>query len=996
MLSKSIDQLGRETNFTYDAMWNLARIVLPDGSKTTYLYDEYNRLGRIRNVNGDIVRYTYDANGNRIAVEDEEGNKTSLCYDALKRLTEVKCADGTKINYEYNCDGQVTKIWDSTGNYVCMIYNDGEQLVREYNQAGESRDYTYTKLGKVETIKNETGLITQYVYEMGGLLKEVIYPDGNKACYEYDANGNIKEYIDIGGLRKQYVYDSLNQMTDIIDSEGFKKHYCYDSIGNVISETDEKGNKTAYEYSLTGKLIKVTDACGNRTEYQYDLQDELIEVRRYGTSEVEGSNEDANCQITTYERNFMGEVTKITDSMGQSEILSYDKRGRLIKKIDREGYLTRYGYDVKGDLQHIQYEDGREVKLSYDALHQLKEVEDWLGITKIETDARGNVTRITGPEGESITYTYTPSGQRKSMVYPDNAKIEYEYDRFGKITALIQNDKVITYGYNTSGRLCKKNYPNGMETTYSYTARGQIENLVHTDSQGVLDRYTFRYDECGNKISVEKERRGLDAESGFYQYSYDALGRIEQVIKDGTPLRSYTYDAFGNRKSFVEGERLTSYVYNDLNQLISKKDMQGETLYQYDRRGNLCRVLENNKVKDEYTYGAINRLEQMTNFQGQTACYIYNGLGYRVGKELQNGTLSSTDRIRYVLDFTRSYDNLLQKKEENHIQNYFWDMGMAVLSSEEQEKEAYYLLDDLGSPIRLMSYKGGLIDSYEYDEFGRDIYGNQADKQPFGFTGYQYDRISKLYFAQAREYDSSIGRFYAADPYKGIQSNADTLNAYLYCINNPLIYIDPWGFAPAWLEGIWVHMQIERELITNRYGCANATSNVRIPGAGLGPTGLGIADLVVYKRGYVEIYEIKPWTWSTGYLNGLANDQLNRYIDNYPITYKVNAEFGRDCFVESIPYWKDKTRTLTYWSDGDGLIYYFLSPKPEPDPKPVPAPAPVPVPEKKTDFNPVIIGACTLAAIYTIATLAEDLFTGGAGIADDFTIPLVWSWALAL
>lgn len=77
------------------------------------------------------------------------------------------------------------------------------------------------------------------------------------------------------------------------------------------------------------------------------------------------------------------------------------------------------------------------------------------------------------------------------------------------------------------------------------------------------------------------------------------------------------------------------------------------------------------------------------------------------------------------------------------------------------------------------------------------------------------------------------------------------------------------------------------------------------------------------------------------------------------------------------------------------MIYYFLSPKPEPNPKPVPAPVSVPVPEKKTDFNPIIIGACTLAGIYTIATLAEDLFTGGAGVADDVTIPLVWPWALA-
>lgn len=831
--------------------------------------------------------------------------------------------------------------------------------------------------------------------EWGGQLKEVIYPDGNKECYEYDANGNITEYTDIRGFRKQYVYDSLNQMTDIIDSEGFKKHYCYDSIGNVISETDERGNKTIYEYSLTGKLIKVTDACGNKTEYQYDIRDELVEVRRYGTSMVQEIGTDVNCQITTYERNLMGQVTKITDSMGQSEILSYDKRGRLIKKIDREGYLTKYGYDVKGDLQHIQYEDGREVKLSYDALHQLQEVEDWLGITKIETDVRGNVNRITGPKGESIIYTYTPDGQRKSMTYPDNTKVEYEYDRFGKITALIRNDKAITYGYDASGLLCKKNYPNGMETNYSYTARGQIENIVHADSQGVLDQYTFQYDECGNKISIEKKRRGLDDESGFYQYSYDALGRLEQVIKDGTLLRNYTYDAFGNRTSLVENKSLTSYVYNDLNQLISKRDTQGEISYQYDRRGNLCRVLENDTVRDEYTYGAINRLEQMTNFKGQTARYIYNGLGYRVGKELQNDTLHSTDKIKYVLDFTRSYDNLLQKTEGNHIQNYFWDMGMAVLSGEEQDNEAFYLLDDLGSPIRLMKYTGDLIDSYGYDEFGRDIYGNQADKQPFGFTGYQYDQISELYFAQAREYDSSIGRFHAADPYKGIQSNADTLNAYLYCINNPLIYIDPWGFAPAWLEGIWVHMQIERELRTNRYGCANSASNVRIPGAGLGPTGLGIADLVVFKQHYVQIYEIKPWTWSTGYLNGLANDQLNRYIQNYKPNFNVTARRGNDRFRYTVPYWKDETRTLTYWTNGDGLIYYSLSPKPEPEPKPVTVQEPVTVPEKKADFNPLVIGTCTLATLYSIGTIAEDILTGGAGVADDISIPLVWSWALS-
>jgi len=62
---------------------------------------------------------------------------------------------------------------------------------------------------------------------------------------------------------------------------------------------------------------------------------------------------------------------------------------------------------------------------------------------------------------------------------------------------------------------------------------------------------------------------------------------------------------------------------------------------------------------------------------------------------------------------------------------------------------------------------------------------------PFGFTGYQVDDISGMYYAQARYYSPTSGRFMAEDPIK------DQLNWYGYCEANPLTFVDPTGFAAS-------------------------------------------------------------------------------------------------------------------------------------------------------------------------------------------------------
>lgn len=109
----------------------------------------------------------------------------------------------------------------------------------------------------------------------------------------------------------------------------------------------------------------------------------------------------------------------------------------------------------------------------------------------------------------------------------------------------------------------------------------------------------------------------------------------------------------------------------------------------------------------------------------------------------------------------------------------------------------YYIKDELGSPIRLAASDGGLTESYGYDEFGQDLYGNQGKVQSFGYTGYQRDRIAGTYYANAREYRTEQGRFAAVDVMKGFMSAPMTLNEYGYCWNQPLNLVDINGREPS-------------------------------------------------------------------------------------------------------------------------------------------------------------------------------------------------------
>ena len=278
----------------------------------------------------------------------------------------------------------------------------------------------------------------------------------------------------------------------------------------------------------------------------------------------------------------------------------------------------------------------------------------------------------------------------------------------------------------------------------------------------------------------------------------------------------YGYDAFGNRILKEEGTTRTTYRHNALNQLIAENREGMEKSYGYDRRGNLTRIIENGQTTHQYVYGTLNRLEMAVDQAGKAARYAYNGLGHRVGK--QEGSIrkeqldqlnpqnridvgiGNISQIRYTIDLTKQYHNLLMREEEQRTQTYFWDGNVTFY--EENGRQSYYLQDELGSPLRIEDELGATKESYGYGAFGEDLYGNQGEMQPFGYTGYQMDSIAGTYFAQAREYQPDLGRFIAQDKEKGVNVHPLSFDLYLYCIQNPLKFIDLNG-KRAETRNIW-------------------------------------------------------------------------------------------------------------------------------------------------------------------------------------------------
>ena len=753
-VSAYVDKDGSRTEYYYNEMWQIDQIKDPTGAKTLCLYDAEGNLTNITDASYSTIRYSYDSCGNITKVRDQEGYVTKYTYDKMNRMTSAVMADGSTEYYEYDAFGNETKFIDALGSEWINEYDLAGQKIKSINPTGVDTVYTYDLRGNLIE-ERSAGKSIRYSYDAAGRLTEIIDAAGVATSFSYDNNGNLLSRK-VGDVEKSFEYDSMNRVTKEFIAGALTASYTYDAAGNISS---------------------VTDGLGNQTKY----------IRTKG-----------------------GDIAAVIDPLGNVESYEYDRKGHIKAKTDMDGNRTKITRTHLGDISRITYGDGEDIEYSYNALGQLKAIKDSLGLTKIDRDILGRERSITDHKGRSISYEYDDAGNRTGIRYANGKNVRYIYDDRGLLTGIetvapkmepasVKATTTVSFSYDSYGRIVSKAV-GPAETAYTYDKSGYLASLINKKNGTVLDSYEYSYDQAGNLVASSQKREGMPEATGSYEYGYDEIGRLNGVTKDGSPLRSYTYDAFGNRTILDEAGAKTEYLYNKANQLMRADTPQGTTIFEYDKRGNAIHKSTEGASKTvsvSYTYGANNRLIQaVKNADGEslTARYAYNGLGMRVSRTTDAGS------IDYVLDQTKMYNNLLESIQVDDLgsmespsksEDFTW-LGNELVMADETP----ILSDRLGTPERGI---GAYEHSFGYDEFGVPDIANMSEETkiqgvtgelPLGFTGYMRDDISDTLFAQAREYMPEIGRFMGRDILKGRVEQARSLNEYAYCHNDPVGFVD--------------------------------------------------------------------------------------------------------------------------------------------------------------------------------------------------------------
>lgn len=98
----------------------------------------------------------------------------------------------------------------------------------------------------------------------------------------------------------------------------------------------------------------------------------------------------------------------------------------------------------------------------------------------------------------------------------------------------------------------------------------------------------------------------------------------------------------------------------------------------------------------------------------------------------------------------------------------------------------HYIINGQGDVSMLLNSDGNAVASYAFDAYGNQLSGGTVEN-PFGYRGEYADAESGLIYLRARMYDPVTGRFLTEDPAH------DGDNWYVYCSNNPIVFVDPSG-----------------------------------------------------------------------------------------------------------------------------------------------------------------------------------------------------------
>ena len=573
-----------------------------------------------------------------------------------------------------------------------------------------------------------------------------------------------------GVLATTMAYNGLT--TTIIDANDKKKQETRDYLGRLIRVVEDPGGlnyTTAYDYNAAGNLLHVTDHAAHLTTINYDTLGRKINM----------IDPDMGYWVYTYDAN--GNLRTQTDAKGQVISFEYDAVNRLTTKTYSTGDPTvTYSYDNpqvvngKGKLYSVATSKATTTYGNFDAMGR----------------ARTTTRTIAGDQARITSFTFDLSGKPLTTTYPDGYTVTNSYyPGTGLLHTVTGSGGTVfaTYsGHSASGQIGLMDHANGTGTAYTYDAlSGRLQAIVTEDATGLpandIQRKTYTYTKAGNVDGIEDQKRSI-----VYRYTYDALHRLRtETNTGGLPANNYTYDAIGNITSRSMGTDSFTYAYGPSGGPHAVKEIRVNGTphaFMYDDNGNMTfgRDLENpaRVATRTITYNADNMPTRIVHSANGTTDLVYDGAGGRVKKT------SGASTTYYIGGHFEVIDGIATK--------YIF-AGNTRVAMMKAGQTLYFHQDHLGSSSAMSNSAGQLVETTEHQPYGAVRSHTGVEASNYNFTGQEADPGSGLYNYNARLYDPATGMFTSADTIVPNYSDPQSLNRYLYCRGNPLVYTDPSG-----------------------------------------------------------------------------------------------------------------------------------------------------------------------------------------------------------
>lgn len=758
--------------YTPDAYGQTTSVTDANNHTTHTYFNDFGDTWKVEDAETPPNSKTFDLDGigRRKGVTDERGNHTTfdLNNNGGVETTTLPDPNGpTTIKQVFDENDNSIKIEDQLHRFSYFDFDNQDRPYKVRNHLLQETDTQFDVLGRAVSVQDPKHHFAYRAYDLAARVTEITDQMGRKHTYTRDGNGNVRTDIDSDGVKVEYFYDSINRCTKVrrytSATEFDETTTNYNTLGQIASVVDANQNSTFYFYNDAGQLIRIVDSKNQEFIWAYDFEGNL-------TSATHPSASGPKTRYQTFTAR--NQIATRTDENGKLEQFFYDAAGNLDHTINADGQTISFAYDSLNRLTTVGYPTGPPVQFTYDAAGQRRFMDDALGRTEWTYTLLGQIETVTDPFGKQLGFHYDDNGNRDTINYPGNKQASYAYDDANLLKSVTDwQGRTINRSFTPGGRISTIAFPNGVTTQVGHDFAGRENDIQHQKAPAV----PFIH----------------------FGYTFDSLGGIKEITPQAHPLP----------KQFAAGSN--NYTYDAANQLAT---IDG-TAVTHDNRGNIVqgKLTSTSTGNDTLTWDAAGRLTAF-NIGGVSGSNSYNALGHRLQ------TTRGAETKRFVVDGAGSLAQVMAETDSSGtIAAYYLYAGGLAARILPDGSVSYYHSDRQGNTLALTDGGGSTTDLYQYDEFGVPAGSSGSTANPFRYLGGfgVYDNGDGTLFARARTYHPDLGRFLSRDALFGNQKSGQSLNRYVYALNDALRFVDVNGFAHQ--EGIL------RDFYLTDYRTANST-----------------------------------------------------------------------------------------------------------------------------------------------------------------------------